>query len=90
MINKVHIKKDITFDSPEYECYERLAYAIVAQAVRDYRTAKHMLKLNPHDDKSLYKIKEIKRFFRSSWFGVLTGVDPTVLLEKLEEMEDEE
>ena len=58
--------------------------------MRDYRTAKHMLKLNPHDDKSLYTTKEVKRFFRSSWFGVLTGVDPTVLLEKLEEMEDEE
>ena len=90
MINKVHIKKDTTFDSPEFECYERLAYAIVAQAVRDYRSAKHMLKLNSHDDKSLYTVKEVKRFFHSSWFEVLTGVDPTALIEKLEEMEDKE
>lgn len=52
--------------------YEELANAIVLQAVKDYRMT--------DDEKEL---KEIERFFRSGWFGVLTKVDPDLLIKQL-------
>lgn len=52
--------------------YQELANAIVLQAVKDYRMT---------DDEQ--KLKEIERFFRSAWFGVLTSVDPDLLISKL-------
>lgn len=52
--------------------YQELANAIVLQAVKDYRMAE--------DEQDL---KEIERFFRSSWFGVLTSIDPDLLISKL-------
>ena len=52
--------------------YEELANAIVLQAVKDYRMT--------DDEKEL---KEIERFFRSGWFGVLTKVDPDLLINQL-------
>ena len=52
--------------------YEKLANAIILQAVRDYRLT---------DDK--VELSEIERFFRSGWFGVLSKVDPEYLIRKL-------
>ena len=52
--------------------YEELANAIVLQAVKDYRL---------HDDEQ--ELASIERFFRSGWFGVLTRIDPEVLIAKL-------
>ena len=52
--------------------YQELAHAIVLQAVKDYRMT---------DDER--ELKEIERFFRSAWFGVLTSVDPYLLISKL-------
>ena len=52
--------------------YEELANAIVLQAVKDYRL---------HDD--LKDLASIERFFRSGWFGVLTNINPEVLIAKL-------
>ena len=52
--------------------YEELANAIVLQAVKDYRMT--------DDEKEL---KEIERFFRSGWFGVLTKVDSDLLIKQL-------
>ena len=52
--------------------YENLANAIVLQAVKDYRLT---------DDEA--ELAEIERFFRSAWFGVLTSVDPDLLISKL-------
>jgi len=52
--------------------YQELANAIVLQAVKDYRMT---------DDER--ELKEIERFFRSAWFGVLTSVDPGLLISKL-------
>ena len=54
--------------------YEELANAIVLQAVKDYRNAELQQDMN-----------EIERFFRSGWFGVLTTIDPEVLIHKLKE-----
>ena len=52
--------------------YENLANAIILQAVKDYRLS---------DDER--ELKEIERFFRSGWFGVLSKVDPEYLIKKL-------
>ena len=52
--------------------YQELANAIVLQAVKDYRL---------HDNEQ--ELARIERFFRSDWFGVLTNVDPAILITKL-------
>jgi len=52
--------------------YEELANAIVLQAVKDYRL---------HDDEQ--ELASIERFFRSGWFGILTNVNPEMLIAKL-------
>ncbi len=52
--------------------YEELANAIVLQAVKDYRL---------HDDEQ--ELASIERFFRSGWFGVLTSINPEMLISKL-------
>lgn len=52
--------------------YEELANAIILQAVKDYRLT---------DDER--ELQEIERFFRSGWFGVLTKVDPDLLITQL-------
>ena len=57
--------------------YENLANAIIIQAAEDYRKA-----LN---DSAQREQCTIERFFRSEWFGVLTGLDPETLIRKLKQ-----
>ena len=57
--------------------YENLANAIIIQAAEDYRKA-----LN---DSAQREQHTIERFFRSEWFGVLTGLDPETLIRKLKQ-----
>ena len=52
--------------------YQELANAVVLQAVKDYRL---------HDDEQ--ELASIERFFRSDWFGVLTNINPEILITKL-------
>lgn len=63
--------------------YERLANAIVIQAVADYRNARKTLKIRPKDGEALHTTKEVIAFFRSDYFKVLTSIDPEVLISKL-------
>lgn len=54
------------------ENYERLANAIIMQAVMDYRKTDNV------------EIKNsIERFFRSEWFYQLTEVDGEILIKRL-------
>ena len=55
--------------------YEKLAEAIILQAVKDYRKA---LK---HDERG--RKREIERFFRSEYFTVLTNISGEMLIRKL-------
>ena len=55
--------------------YERLAFAIILQAVKDYRRAVH--------NENMGVVKECERFFTGSWFEALTTLPGTVILEKL-------
>lgn len=56
------------------EPYEKLANAIIMQAVKDYRSTS-----------SPSEINSIERFFRSDLFSALTSVDPEFLIKRLRE-----
>lgn len=62
--------------TPDYneEGIERLANAIILQAVKDYRKALKGPSLNAA------VIAECERFFRSDWFRMLTKVDGEYLI----------
>lgn len=66
------------------DSYEKLANAIVLQAAKDYRTALKRVARHPKDRDGLAAKKECERFFRSGWFGILTGIDPEMLMRKLQ------
>jgi len=63
--------------------YNNLANAIILQAVKDYRKALRTLSLYPHNRSAQYESRSIEQFFRSGWFGVLTNIDPEMLINKL-------
>ena len=52
--------------------YQALANAIIEQAVKDYRMT---------DDPD--ELAELEIFFRSTWYGVLTSLDPELLISRL-------
>lgn len=64
--------------------YQNLANAIVELAAKDYRKALKRLSKYPHDREGLYMKEECERFFRSRWYGLLTGIDPEFLINKLQ------
>lgn len=63
--------------------YEELANAIVLQAVKDYREALGILRFSPKDKDAGISKNEIERFFRSGWFGLLTNINPEMLISRL-------
>lgn len=67
------------------EGYEKLANAIVILAAKDYRRALKKLSRNHNNLDALSEKSKLERFFRSGWFGVLTTVDPEMLIMKLQE-----
>ncbi len=65
--------------------YERLANAIVLQAVTDYRVALKKIKANPRNRDAINEALQIEKFFRSGWYSVLTSVDGEYLIKRLQE-----
>ena len=65
------------------ENYEKLANAIIIQAVKDFRAAFQRLKRFPNDNKAQYEVRDITKFFCSQYFGSLTTVDGPSLLQKI-------
>jgi hypothetical protein len=65
------------------ESYERLASAIILQAVKDYRDALRKLKKRPCYDPAKDMIAEVERFFHADWYRELTSIDGNFLIEKL-------
>ena len=65
------------------DSYEKLANAIILQAVKDYRDALKKQKKRPCYEPAKYTITEVERFFRSDWYRELTSVDGNFLIEKL-------
>ena len=65
--------------------YERLANAIVLQAVEDYRAALKAVKKDPRSRIAVDNALRIEDFFRSGWYQVLTSIDGEFLIRKLRE-----
>ena len=65
--------------------YERLANAIILQAVSDYRIALKKVKANARNKDAVDEALQIEKFFRSGWYGVLTSVDGDYLIKRLQE-----
>lgn len=65
--------------------YEEFANAIIIQAADDYRRALKLLKKNSDNKQAGAERKEIRRFFRSGWFHMLTCIDPEMLITRLDE-----
>ena len=66
----------------EQEAWENLANAVVLQAVKDYRRALQ-IKDEEGSFKSIRRIRECERFFRSGYFDLLTGIDGERLIHDL-------
>ena len=67
------------------EPYESLANAIILQAVKDYREV--LARAASHSAKDCYQRNkdDLERFFLSGWFGVLTNLDPELLIGRLKQ-----
>ncbi len=65
--------------------YERLANAIVLQAVADYRVALKKIKAYPKNREAISEALEIEKFFRSGWYSQLTDVDGEYLIRRLQD-----
>lgn len=63
--------------------WENLANAIVLQAVEDYK-----ITLKGRSNYAAAKRRDLEKFFRSGWFGVLTAIDPEDLIRRLWRMEN--
>lgn len=63
--------------------YQRLADEIIIRAVKDYRKALRTLKYHPENDTARRSKREVEKFFNSQWFGVLTEIDPEMLISRL-------
>lgn len=69
------------------DCYERLANAVIIQAVKDYRRAYRKCR-NGGSSMAMAEVRALERFFCSEWFAELTDADGRALLRKIKEMED--
>lgn len=70
------------------EAFENLANAIIMKAVIDYKAA--LIKLRRCKTfqgraNARAVISECEAFFRSQWFGILTDLDPQMLIRKIKE-----
>lgn len=63
--------------------YERLANAIVLQAVSDYRTVLRKFRKYPKNKEAVDEALRIERFFLSQWYQTLTSVDGEYLINRL-------
>lgn len=65
--------------------YERLANAIILQAVTDYRAALKRIKRKPEDWETIDEAMRAESFFRSGWYSQLTAVDGEYLIRRLQD-----
>lgn len=79
------------------EYYRQLAMAVVGQAVKDYREAlvkyKNAVEFwNTEEgkrkvDSAKGEIRSLEKFFHSGRYGILTDIDPDILIQKVRSME---
>ena len=65
--------------------YERLANAIILQAVTDYRAALKRIKRKPEDRETIDEAMRVESFVRSGWHSQLTAVDGEYLIRRLQD-----
>ena len=65
------------------ENWEKLAQAIILQAVEDYRKCRRLVRRKPNQVEAQKMIREVEAFFRSRWFMQLSDADGTMILEQL-------
>ncbi len=70
--------------STRYGPFERLANAVVLQAVNDYRNSCKTLRRHPGREPALKMKADCERFFRSKHFSRFTELDGKLLLRKLQ------
>ena len=63
--------------------YEKLANAIILQAVKDFRPAYRRLRRHPNDKLAQDTVREITQFFCSDYFCALTDLDGPSLLQRI-------
>ena len=68
--------------SPIDRAYENLASAIIESAVNDYRKALNGYSYDARKSPE-YMVRELEKFFRSDYFGVLTEIDGEYLISRL-------
>lgn len=73
----------ITYEADKLlDPHQNLANAIVAQACDDYRKALRGKKIDGHSPR--YTINDLRKFFHSEYFRLLTKVEGKYLIERLE------
>ena len=77
--------KRSTYRSRLQHQYELLSAAIVERALMDYRLAKKNISRNYDVASARERIRDVEKFLKSSWFGMLSDLDGRKLLELLEE-----
>lgn len=66
--------------------YQKLATAIVIQAIDDFRKAlRHLVKGKGNIDLDIREINDVIHFVNSKWFATLTNVQREIILNKLKE-----
>lgn len=69
--------------------YQKLANAIILQAVKDFKPAYRRLLRRPNDKRAQDKVREITEFFSSQYFEFLTDLDgPTLLHQIIKELDE--
>ena len=71
------------------EGYERLAAAVVEQAVTDYQRALRRLRHHPHDETALHGKEECERFFRRD-MGLYSDLDGEMIIKAIQERVNKE
>ena len=67
--------------------YEMLAAAVVERAVLDYKEAMENIRAKYNVLEAQNVIRNLDRFFRSEWFGILSDLDGEDLIELMRRQE---
>lgn len=79
-------RKNLQGQTPVYnDGYTKLGNAIIIQAAKDYRDVLKKLNKNSENNMAKHMKRQIEDFFHSSLFGMITTIDPDMLIRKLNE-----
>lgn len=79
-------RKNLQGQTPVYnDGYTKLGNAIIIQAVKDYRDVLKKLNKNSENSMAKHMKRQIEDFFHFSLFGMITTMDPDMLIRKLNE-----